>query len=96
MIGGRMSAADPANVDALLMALCGRVLADPDPRTRYHALTDEQAVYTTLVAAIRRHRGQALDEWAQALGSRQAAANELKVSRQRVGQIIDAGQNTTP
>jgi hypothetical protein len=63
-----------------------------DPRTRYEALAAELESCAARVAVLRRHRGQVLEEWAAEAGSRQAVADQLGISRQRVGQIIDAGR----
>lgn len=55
-------AAEPAEVQALLEAICGDLLAEPDWLVRYSRLTSEQALYDALVSAIKRERGRALAE----------------------------------
>jgi hypothetical protein len=61
------------------------------PRERYETLTGEFEACTALVTALRRHRGKALEEWVAAAGSQGAVAEELGLSRQRIGQIIEWG-----
>ena len=54
--------AAPEEVEAVLHNLCGYHLAEPDPVSRYTALTREQVLYDALVATIKRERGRALAE----------------------------------
>lgn len=84
--------AEPHEVDALLANLCGDILSDPDPLTRYHALTREQALYDALVSTIKRRRGEALAEL-RADHSEQAVADMAGLgSRQLVGRLVAAAR----
>lgn len=60
--------ADPADVAALLLHLCGDALAEPDPLVRYAMLCAEQVRYAALETAIKQERGKALAELKEAGG----------------------------
>ena len=81
--------AEPEEVEAVLHSLCGYHLSEPDPLTRYTALTREQVLYDGLVNAIRRERGRALAELAAA-GTKltQIAQMTNLMTRQRVQRLI--------
>ena len=54
--------AEPEEVEAVLLNLCGYHLSERDPVFRYTVLTREQVLYDALVTAIKRERGRALAE----------------------------------
>jgi hypothetical protein len=54
--------AEPEEVEAVLLNLCGYHLSESDPVFRYTVLTREQVLYDALVTAIKRERGRALAE----------------------------------
>jgi hypothetical protein len=54
--------AEPEEVEAVLLNLCGYHLSESDPVFRYTVLTREQVLYDALVMAIKRERGRALAE----------------------------------
>lgn len=83
---------EPHEVATLLDNLLGDLLAEPDDLVRYHALTREQALYDSLVSAIKRKRGEALARLAEG-NTKQAVADLAGLgTRQRVDQLIAAAQ----
>lgn len=87
-------AADPEEVQAVLLNVCRFHLAERDPVLRYQALTQEQVLYDGLVAAIRRERGRALAELLAA-GHKLADIAEATGlgTRQRVQRLIQAARD---
>jgi hypothetical protein len=81
--------AEPDEVEAILHNLCGYHLTEPDPVTRYTALTRDQVIYDALVSAIKRERGLTLAEMV-ASGHTLTQVAELTNlgSRQRVSRLI--------
>ena len=88
--------AEPEEVEAVLLNLCGYHLSESDPVFRYTVLTREQVLYDALVTAIKRERGRALAELV-ASGHKLTEVAELTGlgTRQRVQRLIQlakAGQ----
>lgn len=81
--------AEPEEVEAVLLNLCGYHLSESDPVFRYTVLTREQVLYDALVTAIKRERGRALAELV-ANGHKLTEVAELTGlgSRQRVQRLI--------
>jgi hypothetical protein len=81
--------AEPEEVEAVLLNLCGYHLAERDPAFRYTVLTREQVLYDALVTAIKRERGRALAEMV-ANGHKLTEVAELTGlgTRQRVQRLI--------
>ena len=81
--------AEPEEVEAVLLNLCGYHLSESDPVFRYTVLTREQVLYDALVTAIKRERGRALAELV-ASGHKLTEVAELTGlgTRQRVQRLI--------
>ena len=81
--------AEPEEVEAVLLNLCGYHLSESDPVFRYTVLTREQVLYDALVTAIKRERGRALAELV-ASGHKVTEVAELTGlgTRQRVQRLI--------
>jgi hypothetical protein len=81
--------AEPEEVEAVLLNLCGYHLSESDPVFRYTVLTREQVLYDALVTAIKRERGRALAELV-ANGHKLTEVAELTGlgTRQRVQRLI--------
>lgn len=65
------------------------LLTDPDPLTRYQALTAHQQELDRLVSEVKRHRGGALAELAEGRSYQQVADLIGLGNRQRVSQLIN-------
>lgn len=74
---------------AELRQLRAALLNDPDPLTRYQALTAHQRELQQLVSEVKRHRGDALAELAEGRSYQQVADLIGIGNRQRVSQLIN-------
>lgn len=83
-------AAEPADVEALLDTLTADINDDPDPLTRYLALTGTQALLDAAVSAVKSRRGVELRRMADAGASYDEIARATGLGgKQRVSQLIE-------